>query len=311
MSQLKKIAIVGASGRVGKPFVDALLESGKFDVTAISRLESSATFPAGVNVQKGDYTSQDFLTTALKGQDVLVMDLSVFAPKDLQHRFIEAAAVAGVPWILLCEFGADNGHPEMSKVGVNAAKKQFRDKVESLGKSSWIGFISGLWFDYSLANGAFGINIKERTARFYDDGLTTLSTSTLPQVGRGLAKLFELPISTLEKYKNQFVYIHSFHVSQMDMLKAVQRATKTSDADWKISRVNVDEAIKTGGEQFQSGNYRGLVDMLYGTNFKPGNGGLYEDKSDNKSLGLADEDLDTVVKRVVAEVEAGTAEPLF
>jgi uncharacterized protein YbjT (DUF2867 family) len=149
MSQLKNICIVGGSGQAGSHIVDALLESNKFIVTALTRDDSSSTFPATVKVQRGDYSLSDFLISALQGQDALIIILAATAPKHLQSHLIEAAAAAGVPWILPCEFGPDTGNPLMvNSVPILASKKQYRDQIQELGKSSWIGFINGLWFDF-------------------------------------------------------------------------------------------------------------------------------------------------------------------
>lgn len=87
------------------------------------------------------------------------------------------------------------------------------------------------------------------------------------------------------------------------MLDAVQKATGTGAEDWKITNVPVDEAIASGNAEFQAGNFRGLLDVLYGNNFKPGMGGLFEDKSDNEVLGLEYEDLDAVVKGIVENLK--------
>jgi len=100
-------------------------------------------------VKKGDYESDDFLVSALKGQDMFIIILAFTAPPDMQTKLIEAAAKAGVPWIIPCEFGSDNGNPEMSAaVPMNSAKAQYREKIEALGKSNWIGIVNNPWFEY-------------------------------------------------------------------------------------------------------------------------------------------------------------------
>ena len=70
----------------------------------------------------------------------------------------------------------------------------------------------------------------------YDDGNTKLSNATLPQVGRAIAKLLELPIAELGKYKDKFVYVQSFSVNQLDMLHSVQKATDTTEKNWRIMK---------------------------------------------------------------------------
>src|ERR1700728_3709515 len=94
-----------ASGLVGGEILRSVLKRSTFNVTAISRKQSTATFPPGVTVKKGDYTSSDFLESALQGQDVLIITLSVMASPDMQTNFIRAATKVGVPWILPNECG--------------------------------------------------------------------------------------------------------------------------------------------------------------------------------------------------------------
>ncbi|EPE34281.1 NAD(P)-binding Rossmann-fold containing protein [Glarea lozoyensis ATCC 20868] len=304
MTFIKNIAIVGGSGQMGTPLVKALVESKRFNLTAITRSESDSTFPPTVNVLRGDYDSEDFLQSSFSNQEVLIIILATTAPKDLQPRLIRAATAVAVSYILPTEFGPDTANSALAQaVPFLFPKKSLRDQIKASQSSSLIAVVNGLWFDFSLAGGFFGINIKERTARLYDDGQTLFSTTTLAQVARGVTKLFELPSSELEKFKNHFVYVSSFAVSQTQILRSVQKATGTSNEDWKISSVPVDEAIEMGLAEFQNGNFKGLLDVLYGNNSKPGMGGNFEHKLNNELLGLESEDLDIVVNKIVDCIE--------
>ena len=148
MSHLKNIAIAGASGNAGRHIIEALLASGNFNVTAVTRGQSSSTFPTAVKVHRGDYESLDFTVPVLQGQDVLIIVLAGMAPKDIQSRLIEAADQASVPWILPCEYGPDTANPTIAEsLPVFQSKKRYRDEIEALGKSNWIAVITGLWFD--------------------------------------------------------------------------------------------------------------------------------------------------------------------
>lgn len=127
----------------------SLLQCGIFSLTAISRQDSSATFAPNVTVKKGDYTSLEFLESALKGQDVLIITLAGTAPSDIQTNFIKAAAKVGVPWILPNEYGSDGANDEVSNaVAIIGSKRQFINQIEELGKSSWIGVVNNPWFDF-------------------------------------------------------------------------------------------------------------------------------------------------------------------
>ncbi|EHK97730.1 hypothetical protein M7I_6514 [Glarea lozoyensis 74030] len=280
MTFIKNIAIVGGSGQMGTPLVKALVESKRFNLTAITRSESDSTFPPTVNVLRGDYDSEDFLQSSFSNQEVLIIILATTAPKDLQPRLIRAATAVAVSYILPTEFGPDTANSALAQaVPFLFPKKSLRDQIKASQSSSLIAVVNGLWFDF-LTN--------------FRAWQTLFSTTTLAQVARGVTKLFELPSSELEKFKNHFVYVSSFAVSQTQILRSVQKATGTSNEDWKISSVPVDEAIEMGLAEFQNGNFKGLLDVLYGNNSKPGMGGNFEHKLNNELLGLESEDLDIV-----------------
>jgi uncharacterized protein YbjT (DUF2867 family) len=107
--QGRNIAIVGGSGSVGTPTIEALLSYGIHTITAISRIDSAATFPSGVTVKKGSYDDKKFLLNVLKGQDVLILQLP-FMALGLQLHLIDAAAEVGVPWVIPTEYALDNKH---------------------------------------------------------------------------------------------------------------------------------------------------------------------------------------------------------
>jgi hypothetical protein len=112
-------------------------------------------------------------------------------------------------------------------------------------------------------------------------------------------------LPSLSDYKNQFVYITSFSVSQNDMLAAVQRATGTMMPDWTLTHVPVDQYIQHGRDMFAKGDRRGMVNVLYGCTFKRGLGDQFHGRQvANETLGLEEEDLDEVVDKVVKELES-------
>lgn len=129
--------------------LESLLQCGTFNVTTISRQDSGATFAPEVTVKKGDYASSEFLESALKGQDVLIITLPGNAAPELQTNFIKAAAKVGVPWILPNEYGSDGANKEVTDaVAIIGSKKKYLDQIEELGTSSWIGVVNNPWFDF-------------------------------------------------------------------------------------------------------------------------------------------------------------------
>lgn len=150
MSQhLQNIAIVGGNGNIGNAALTTLLETKRFNITAISRADSSSAFPPEVSVKKGDYADRSFLESALKGQDAFMISLGVRSPPETQDNLIEAAAAAGVKWILPNEYGSDNDHPVMGPgQGFLAMhKNKYLTKIKELG-SNYIAYVNGCWYDY-------------------------------------------------------------------------------------------------------------------------------------------------------------------
>lgn len=97
-----KLTPTRASGNFGTPITAALQRAG-FDITIITRTESSSTFPAGLPVIRTSYTLEN-LTTALTGQDAAIC---VVGPGGIgaQVTMIEAAEAAGVKRFIVDDFG--------------------------------------------------------------------------------------------------------------------------------------------------------------------------------------------------------------
>lgn len=154
-SQIKNVAVVGATGNLGTLVVSSLLAAQKFTITAISRNPPSTPFSASPSlvIKTGDYSSPSFLSEIFTNQDAVVLTLHWSAVPDLEIKLIEAAAAAGVKWIFPVEYGSDNGNKELEEsVPHNVAKRGPREKIEELAGRyeglKWIGVITNPWFDY-------------------------------------------------------------------------------------------------------------------------------------------------------------------
>src|ERR1700744_1538754 len=101
------IAIVGATGSVGKWITRSLLEGGKHNVTAITRPDSKSAIPEGVKIVKVGYDDKAGLVDALKGQQALIISLSISAAEGTQNKLIEAAAESGVEYIMPNEYSPE------------------------------------------------------------------------------------------------------------------------------------------------------------------------------------------------------------
>jgi len=318
-NKIENVAIVGAGGQSGKFIVEAMLKNGKHKITAITREGSTNKIAEGVHVKKVNYDDPSSLVDALKGQDALVITMGVTAPPDQQTKLIEAAAAAGVPWVIPNEFGGDGLNEKAGKdIFLGPAKKAVRDHIEKLGKSSWIGIACGFWYEFSLGGGPYryGFDFKKKTVTMYDDGTTLLDTSTWPQTGREVANLLLLKIlpedehdksPCLAQFQNNFVYASSFTISQKDMFESVLRVTGASADDWKVTHMPAKEAYDEGMKKFQSGDRSGFMLLMYARSFFPDGAGNFEASRglDNDKLGLPKEDLDEFTKEGIRLSEIG------
>ncbi|KAH6670392.1 hypothetical protein B0J14DRAFT_628302 [Halenospora varia] len=319
-NHVQNIAIVGAGGRVGKFITEAILKNGKHNLTAITRADGGSAIPAGIAIKRVDYANQKSIVEALKGQDALIITMGVMAPPDQQSNLIEAAAIAGVPWVLPNEFGSAGTNEQAGKDTMLGPMKQaVREQIEKFGRSSWIGIACSFWYEFSLAGGfyRYGFDFKKKTAIFFDDGLTRIFTSTWPQTGRAVAQLLSLKVlpedendtsPCLSNYRNKFVQISSFKINQREMLDSILRVTGDKESDWTITKRPVQEVYKEGTEMLKAGKRVGFGQLLYARYFYPDVAGVIESRSndlDNEKLGLEKEDLDMFTKEAVRLFETG------
>ncbi|KAH6896603.1 hypothetical protein B0T10DRAFT_160661 [Thelonectria olida] len=299
MSTPRNIAIVGGTGNVGSNTLSALLAKNIHTITAISRADSSASFPESVIVKKGAYDDQDFLVSALQGQDVFVIQLGRFG-QDAQGGLIRAAVKAGVKYILPTEFGSDLEATQMAKEHAPLwGKAERRRLINELG-GTWIAVNNNPWFDWSLANGAFAIDAKNHKATLWNGGNTKFNTTTLKRVGEAVAGLLSLPEEELASYKNKPFYVSSFYITQREMLDSVQRVTGTNDDDWTIETKDIDQVGRESDEEIKKGNMMAMIPKFYSAHFRVGYGGDFNHKLDLAKFGLPQEDIDEVVKGALA-----------
>lgn len=296
-------------------------------MTAVTRVDSQAAIPDGLKVARVNYDDETSLVEALKGQEVLIITMGVRAPENQQMKLIEAAGKAGVPWILPNEWGADTRRETITREALlGDSKDKTRQRIVDLG-SSWIGIDSGFWYEFSLGGGPdrYGFDFKNQSVVFFDDGLTPLNTSTWPQSGRAVANLLALPVhhdphqqdgdgksaAALSDFKNKFVHINSFQVTQKDMFASVLRVTGTQESDWKISYEDSRERYQGGMKEFQAGNFNGFARCMYTRMFYPDGSGILApgEVLHNNVLGLSEEDVDEYTKIALEQSKASSATP--
>lgn len=289
--------VIGASGSLGKPVVSALLAAG-FNVSALSRESSSATFPDRVTVVKTDFTPES-LETAFHGQDAVVSTVGFFGLAE-QIKIIDAAAAAGVKRFIPSDFGCDSADGTIGDV-----VPALRPKVEAAthlqtkagqGDFSWTTIVNGSFFDWAFnIPGALGWNLPKRTATIFDGGDIPYEATTLAQVARAVAAVLS-SAEHLDASKNRHVYINSFTTTQNDVLKALEAATGEKFAVTQATRKELVDSAPQGPAATMSL----IAAMIYGyprdlNHYSQYPGGVW-----NERLGLPRENVDDSVREIVA-----------
>jgi uncharacterized protein YbjT (DUF2867 family) len=289
--------------------VKSLLETGKHTVTALTRADSTNTLPSGVNTKTIDYSKPETIVDALKGQQVLIITLSVFSPPGTELTLIDAAQKAGVQWVLPNAWGSDTTNKELVKdVFGFQGKEKITDAIVEKGMN-YISVATSFWYEWSLAfQAGYGFDIPKKNVIFFDEGTVKINTSTWPQVGRAVAGLLSLPIKpeggneekSLENFKNKIVYVKSFLLSQKDMFDAILRVTGDKESDWTITHVPSKERYAEGIKKMQNGDRSGFAESMYTRVFYPDGCGNFEHQGlSNGLLELPEEDLDEATKAAV------------
>ncbi|KAL6414127.1 hypothetical protein AUP68_00643 [Ilyonectria robusta] len=306
---IKNVAVVGATGNIGKNITESLIGTEKHVVTAITRVGSTSQPPSGVLVAHVDYNDESSLVAALKGQEFLIICLSLSAPPDTHGKLVKAAAKAGVPYVMPNAYGIDFYGKEGLRKDIPIGSKILDNtaQVEELGMT-WVALTNGFWYEYSLGLGPelFGVDVKNRKVTLYDGGCTHINTSTMKQCGRAVASLLslkKLPIDendqsvTISRFANKPLYISSFSVSQRDIFDSVKRVTGTSEEDWQVAYQPAKERYQEGLAELEQGNQLGFYKAMYARTFYRNGDGTFETVNDD--LGLPNEDLDEATSLAV------------
>lgn len=291
-------------------------------MTALTRVESTSKLPDGVILASVNYDNEDSLVKALKGQQFLIITMHTRAPPDAQIKIIQAAAKAGVQYVMTNHYGPDSRNEQLMKdVILGRQVTEAAQEAESLGLIH-IDLSCGFWYQFSLVGDKdrYGFDLANKSVVFFDDGNTRINTSTQDQCGRAVAALLSLPIlrtdehdqsTTLSKFSNNTVYISSFLVSQREMYESVKRATGTSDNDWTISHENSEERWQAAADVLPKGDHSAFVRLLYTRVFFKNGDGNFEAKHGlaNDALGLPKEDFDKATKAGVDAWRSGELRP--
>jgi hypothetical protein len=255
-----------------------------------------------------DYADEATLVAALRGQQFLIITLSVKAPPQTHAALVRAAGKAGVPYVMPNGYGSDTANDALmrdDRLG-GAGVKAWCKEIEDAG-AGWVAMVCGFWYEYSLVVGAvcLGFDHAEKKVTLYDGGETKVNLTTFEQCARAVAALVslkELPEDeddeepTVSRWRNKLLYVASFRVSQREMLESWKRVT---GEEWTVESQPSEERYRKGVEMMQSAGDPGMAHIgaalaTFARIFYPDESGDYESSRGlaNGLLGLPKEDLD-------------------
>ncbi|KAK2040868.1 NmrA-like family protein [Colletotrichum somersetense] len=292
---IKKVAVVGGSGNLGPSIVGALLAGG-FEVTALSRKESSATFPPEVNVKKIDLKSVDEVTEAFKGQDAVVSIVGT-AGYGSQKTLADAAVAAKVQRFIPSEFGVNTRVVRDTKIGgILAPKIQLVDHLIEISQRNssftWTGISAGPFYDYVYGGRLLGFDIENKTVDIFDSGNEPVSPSTLEFIGKSVAGV----LKNLEATANKYIKVASFTTTQRELLKLLEEKTGST---FTVNNVKTSDLEKTADEKLAKGDYSAFVQLLQQHLFADGNGNAAKDNAAVNLLGLQEEDISAATDKAL------------
>ncbi|KAI1106222.1 NAD(P)-binding protein [Jackrogersella minutella] len=301
MSIIKKVAVFGAAGNFGAPITAALVRAG-FDVTIITRIESSSTFPDGIPVIRTEYTTEK-LTTILSGQDAAVCAVGP-AGLSTQIAMIDAAEAAGVKRFIVDDFGWGPGFrslPEFREVGAQrrVAGNHAKERSQANPKFTYTEIGIGNPTDWAIKRfPLMGFDVKQRSAVIYDDGTEEFTGTTLEGIGQAVVGVLKHPDETA----NRYLKARSIQTNQNQLLEALQRV---SGQPWEVKRGSTKDLLESGRKKHQAGVGGWVLELNVYQLYAPGEAICIlasKAESDAGLLGMRGESPEDIARKVMDSV---------
>jgi nucleoside-diphosphate-sugar epimerase len=298
----KNVLLIGGAGDLGKHILSALLADSTFNVTVLTRIDSTSTFPSKVKVIKINYKDYDAVKKALTGQDIVISAVGGTGVSDkLDHTLIEASVEVGVKWFIPSEFTADISLPRFGSLPFLASKIetiQLLKKYESRLAHTFI--TTGGFLDWGFDNGFLGYDIPNRTVTLYDEGKYLVSGTTLPSIGKAVVAIIRHPELTL----NKRIYIADATFTQQEALALLEKYT---GAKWTVKHMTTEDSRKQGDEYYAKGDiFKGIHAQIMSAIYNKESASNFPGKTSNKALGLETISLEQIVKEAVERSKTNT-----
>ncbi|KAH8743151.1 hypothetical protein F5883DRAFT_593956 [Diaporthe sp. PMI_573] len=298
--QIKNVALAGATGSAGSSILKALVDSGKFNVTALVR-KPNPSISSAVNVKVVNFNSHDALVEAFAGQDA-VIDATMSPDTSMPLRMVEAAVAVGVARFIPSEFSLDPHNAKTRAIPVYGPKNEVLARLQELATTGVITYTTisnGAFLDWNLRTRFFKIDIKKKKAELLNGGTVILPWTLLEHVGQATAGVLLRP----EETKNRSVYICTVERSQKQMVDLAMEAL--GHDGWDVTSVDMEPVYNDSLAQLQAGNvtFEVMGNMILYCNSRSDLSGVWS-KNDNALLGVkawSDEQVKQLLKSIASE----------
>lgn len=279
-----QVALAGATGNLGGPILEALLDAG-FSVTVLSRNggNSSKLRPRpNLTIKQVDFNSVESLTSALQGAHVVVSCLATLAIGS-QNPLIDASVAAGVRRYIPAEFGMDSTNALCVQLPVCAPKaatqKYLLEKSSANPGFTWTSIANGLFLDWCLEQGII-LNVAQHTATLYNGGDVLFSATLLADIAKAVLGV----IAHQDETVNRVVYIQSALVTQNGLI----RYAKDKDGkEWETVIKSTEDVRQEGFAALAEGDLdAAMLGFSICACFNTEYGCDFSSHLDNELLGL-------------------------
>lgn len=302
---IRNVALIGGTGTLGAPVLKAL-QASEFSISVLNRQSSRSVYPKTKVITIPDDLDVEAVAAALKENEIDALIITIAGSHvESQKKLIDAAYKGGVKRVMPAEFGScDSADAKTNEVlPLMKGKKVVRDYLLTLEDKkrdgsttnlSWTSLVTGHFFDYGLTCGLLKFDVQKRKAYLLDGGDIKFSGSNLSFIGKAVIKILEKP----EETANKLLYVHSHHVTQNELLGALEKVTGDK---FEVINQNSKEELSVIRPKMLNGDgeAREEVVAVWGVVASDWKG---KEGFANELLDLEEEDLDATLKRVVADL---------
>jgi nucleoside-diphosphate-sugar epimerase len=317
---ITNIALIGASGTLGPSILSALRAHPTFTPYVLNRHSSSSIYPKMRVITIPDSLSVPELTQLLKEKKIDALVIAIAGSHvEPQKKLIEAAWKAGVKRVIPAEFGSCDSADERTNgiLPLMEGKKRVRDYLielcskerdveregeregekEKVGKMTWTSLVTGHFFDEGLHSGLLKFDVRGRKAYLIDGGDIKFSASNLDFIADAVVRVLERYDD--EDTANRMLYVHSHYVTQKEVLASLEKATGET---FEVVRESSEEVVGRVRPRMLEGDKDATEEVVavHGLVASDWRG---KEGFANELLGLEEQDLDEVVRRVVGEMK--------